>query len=203
MHQIAIHLFRFFVRLDGFGLLGLGILDSSFLFMPLGNDLLIIALTARHHSRLFYYAVMASVGSVLGCVLVDLVCRKGGEKGLEHRVPAKRLNYVKRKVGEKGGWALAIASLMPPPFPFTPFIIVASALQYPRKKFFIIIGACRFVRFLAEGLLALFFGRRILSIARSPVFEYAVLVLVVVCIVGSALSILKWAKKSKKAMAAG
>lgn len=191
------------IRLDAFGLLALGILDSSFLFMPLGNDLLMIALTARHHGRVLFYAVMAATGSVLGCLLVDVVCRRGGEKGLENLVPPKRLEYVKCKVAKSAGWALALACLMPPPFPFTPFVIVASALQYPRKKMLTIVGVCRFLRFLTEGLLAILFGRHILAIARQPEVHYVVIGLVVVCIVGSVVSILRWSRKSKKVMASG
>ena len=66
MHGILWEFARFFAHLGGFGLLLLGILDSSFLFMPLGNDLLVVALTAQRHNRMLYYAAMASAGSVIG-----------------------------------------------------------------------------------------------------------------------------------------
>src|ERR1051325_9254680 len=107
--------------MGGFGLVLLGILDSSFLFMPLGNDLLIVALTARRHSLMPVYAALASTGSVLGCLLIDVVFRKGGEGGLEKHLSRKRLDYIQRNVKKSAGWALAVACLMPPPFPFTPF----------------------------------------------------------------------------------
>src|SRR5579862_1461657 len=80
MHQLASRLFVIFVHLGAFGLLALGILDSSFLVMPLGNDLLIIALSARNHSLWFFYAVVATAGSLLGCLLMDVISRKGGEE---------------------------------------------------------------------------------------------------------------------------
>ena len=35
---------------------------------------------------------------------------------------------------DNAGQALAIASLVPPPFPFTAFVMAAAALQYPRKR---------------------------------------------------------------------
>src|SRR5437016_12750552 len=78
MNGIVQHLFAIFIRLGAFGPLLLGVFDSSFLFMPLGNDLLLVALTARDHKMLPVFAVMATAGSVLGCLLVDLVTRKGG-----------------------------------------------------------------------------------------------------------------------------
>ena len=73
----------FFWGLGGPGLLLLGILDSSFLFAPLGNDLLVVAMTARARSvpPMLYYAFMSTVGSVIGCLLVDVVFRRAGEKG--------------------------------------------------------------------------------------------------------------------------
>ena len=100
--------FLFFRHLGGFGLLLLGVLDSSFLFMPLGNDLLLIALVSagrRTPQHLFgvipmwiYYVVMASVGSTIGVLLVDLVMRKAGEEGLARFVKPNRLKSLKSKL---------------------------------------------------------------------------------------------------------
>lgn len=190
--------FWFFVSLGGFGLLFLGIMDSSFLFMPLGNDLLVIGMTARRHGLMPYYAAMATAGSVLGCLLVDLAVRKGGEKGLEKHLPPKRLDYIRNKVKKSAGWALAFAALMPPPFPFTPFVIASAALDYPRRRLLAVIGASRFVRFTVEGCLAIVFGKQILGWAQSPVLWDAVLALIVISIAGSVFSIIHWFKRSKK-----
>src|SRR5438552_11987997 len=98
MKHLAQVLGAFFWGLGGIGLLMLGILDSSFLFAPLGNDLLVVAVTARHRNvgEMLYYAGMSTIGSVLGCLLVDIVFRKAGEAGLEKHLPRKRLDYVKK-----------------------------------------------------------------------------------------------------------
>jgi membrane protein YqaA with SNARE-associated domain len=187
------------VKFGGPGLLVLGILDSSFLFAPLGNDLLVVALTARSHSilKMVYYAAMSTIGSVLGCLLVDLVLRNAGEHGLEKHLPRKRLNYVKKKVRESGEWALIIASIAPPPFPFTPFIMAAAALQYPRHRMLAIVGAARMVRFTGLGVLALFFGKRILKWAENPVLQGFLIGLIVVCTVGSVVSVVGWIRRSR------
>lgn len=177
----------------------MGVLDSSFLFMPLGNDLLVIALTARHEARMPYYAVMATLGSVGGVLLIDVLSRKGGEKGLTGRVPPERLAYIKGKMEKRAGWAIAIASLMPPPFPFTPFVIAAAALQYPRKRLLAIIAASRLLRFSVAGVLAIIFGRRIIKMADSPIVEYTIVFIVIVSIAGSAFSIYSWIRRSKGA----
>src|SRR3984957_13922762 len=108
MEHLTRVLFAVFWHMGGPGLLLLGILDSSFLFAPLGNDLLVVALAARYHSmaRVLYYALMSTIGSVLGCLLVDVVLRRAGEKGLEHYLPRKRIDYVKGKVEKNAAGAL-------------------------------------------------------------------------------------------------
>jgi membrane protein YqaA with SNARE-associated domain len=200
MKELA-HLVFSLVRLfGGFSLLIVGILDSSFLFMPLGNDLLVIALTAQKRSipLMLYYAGMSTAGSVLGCLLVDLVFRKAGEEGLDKHLPKARLDYVKNKVRKGAAWALAVASIAPPPFPFTPVIMVASALEYPRKKLLTVVGAVRMVRFTGLGVLALFFGRRILSWGEQPAVEWFILGLVALFVIGSAFSVVRWIRHSRQ-----
>jgi membrane protein YqaA with SNARE-associated domain len=197
MKQIAGKLLVIFAQLGGFGLFAMGVLDSSFLVMPLGNDLLMIAMSARRHALMPYYAAMATAGSVIGCLLIDIVSRKGGEEVLEKHVSRGRLKFVEGRVRRNAGWAVGIAALMPPPFPFTPFVIAAAALDYPRKKLLSVIALTRMVRFSVEGALAIAFGPRILGWAESRVFQYAVVALIVVAVAASVISILGWVRKSK------
>lgn len=199
MRGLAHWLFAFFWRLGGPGLLALGVLDSSFLFAPLGNDLLVVAMSSRYHSiaRALYYAAMSTAGSVVGCLLVDLTLRTAGEKGLERHLSAKRLGYVKDKVSRRAGWALALASIAPPPFPFTPFVMAAAALQYPRRRMLAVVGAARMVRFTALALLAFFYGRQILAWAREEAVQAFLVGLIVFSAAGSAVSVYGWIKRSR------
>src|SRR5215469_17745160 len=122
MH-FASRLFSWVMHFGGLGLLVLGILDSSFLFAPWGNDVLVIAMIAGHPSGLnvVYYAVMSTLGSVLGCLLIDLTLRPLGSSGLKKHLTAAKLKRVEARIRDNAGTALAIASLAPPPFPFTAF----------------------------------------------------------------------------------
>ncbi len=199
MHRLAGKLFVIFVHLGGFGLLALGVLDSSFLVMPLGNDLLIIAMSARNHGLWLYYAAMATTGSLLGCLLLDVMSRKKGEEFIKRRVSRRRFKFVARHVKQDAGWALAFAALMPPPFPFTPFVIAAAALNYPRKRMLIVLASARFLRFGTEALLATIFGRRILHWFATPAFQYAVISLIVISILATILSVYQWFRKSTAA----
>ena len=203
MDAIISHLSAILFRLGPFGLLILGVFDSSFLFMPLGNDLLMVALTARQHKMLPIFAAMATVGSVIGCWLVNRIARKGGEEGLERLVASSQLEFVKRRVRKNAAWAIAFASLMPPPFPFTPFIAAASAFQYPTRKLLSVIAIARFARFSILGLLAIAFGQGILDLANSSTVRTGILVLTAICVIGSGFSIAAWIKRSRQPQATG
>jgi membrane protein YqaA with SNARE-associated domain len=199
MRHLALALGIFFWKLGGPGLLLLGILDSSFLFAPLGNDLLVVAMSARARTvhAMLYYAFMSTIGSVLGCLLVDVVLRRAGEKGLEKHLPRKRLDYVKRKVEKNAAWALILASILPPPFPFTPFIMGAAALQYPRWRMASIVGIARMFRFTVLGVLALLFGKRFLQWVQAPALQWSLIGLIVVCTVGSVISVVGWIRRGR------
>src|ERR1035437_1450811 len=193
MHALLRPLFAFFLHIGGFGLVILGVLDSSFFFLPFGNDLLLVVLVARHHGYLPLYVLAASLGSATGVLLLDLVCRKGGEEGLKKMVSARRINYLKKKMSQSAAVPLIVACLAPPPFPFA----AASAFQCPKMRLLAYVLATRAVRFTLIGLAAITFGRRILRIANSPQFIWFIVGFSTLCIVGSALSILRWVRLSR------
>jgi membrane protein YqaA with SNARE-associated domain len=186
--------FAFFRRIGALGLFLLGVFDSSFLFLPFGNDLLLIALVSggREPWRWVIYALAAALGSVVGVALVDLVMRKAGEEGLEKFVGRKSLDSLKGKIEKRGVWAMFFTALLPPPFPFTAAVAAASALQLARRGMLSAVFAGRLVRFTAESLLALYFGRRLLHYLRSDYVEYFVYGLITVAVVGAILSVRKW-----------
>lgn len=159
--------------------------------MPLANDLLVIALSASHHERTPYYAAMAAIGSIIGCAITDAAGRKAGEE-VQEKVTSRRLKFVERQLKKRAGWTLAVTALLPPPFPFTPFVAVAAGTRYPRQKLLTIVGVARLGRFLAEGALAIVYGWRILGLARSPILKYSVMALIVFATVGSGWTMLRW-----------
>jgi membrane protein YqaA with SNARE-associated domain len=198
MHAILHSLAHFFFHLGGMGLLLLGTLDSSFLMLPLGNDLLLVALVAAHRGHFLYYVLMATAGSTIGVAFAHLVSSRTGLKAIEGEHKSRTIAYVERKVEKYGGLAIGIAALAPPGFPFTPFIVVPAALQYPRNKMLLIIAGCRLVRFLVEGWLALIYGRRLIQLANSPWLQHGLLVLAAISRIGSVFSIWGWVQKGRQ-----
>lgn len=190
-----LHVFR---RLGIVGLLLLSALDSSFLVLPLGNDLLLIALVSANRNSLIWiaYVLVSAIGSVIGVLIVDLLMRKAGEKGLLHFVSERRLEKLKSKLENKAGITVFIATLIPPPFPFTPAVMTASALQTPRGKLLTAVFFGRLLRFGIEGVLALYFGRQVIAFINSDVVTYVVYGIMAIGIVLSTLSILKWLKRN-------
>lgn len=187
------------LHLGAVGLVVLGVLDSSFLFFPLGNDLLLIRLIAGNRGGFAVYVLAAAAGSTLGVVLLDLVSRRLGQEGLTHVMRPERLEYVMKKMKRRAAIMLCVACLSPPPFPFTMVIAAASAVQYPRLRLLALVFAARTLRFSLIGLAALRYGRGILRIAGSSGFERFMIGFTIVCVVGSAISVSRWVRRSKSA----
>ena len=189
---------RFFLRLGIFGLFLMSALDSSFLVLPFGNDLLLIALVSRNRESLIWiaYVIVSAIGSVVGVFFVDLIMRKAGETGLERFVSRKRIDKLKAKLENKGGITVFIATLIPPPFPFTPVVMTASALQSPRGQLLIAVFLGRLLRFGIEAVLALYFGRQLIAFMNSDVVTYIVYALIGIAVILSTLSLLRWLKRN-------
>ena len=192
-------LFRFFRRMGVFGLFLMSALDSSFLVLPFGNDLLLIALVSSNREGWGWilYAVVSALGSVVGVFVVDLLMRNAGEKGLERFISEKKVEKLKSKLENKMGITVFIATLIPPPFPFTPVVMTASALQCSRGKLLSAVFFGRLVRFGAEAILALYFGRQLIAFINSDVVTYIVYGLIGIAVVLSTLSVLRWLKRNQ------
>lgn len=192
------HLLAWLLSLGLFGPLLFGIADSSFLFLPFGNDLLVVILTVRDHARLPLYVLSAAIGSTLGVLLLDVVCRKGGEEGLTRMMKPRRLEYFKRRMSNQAAVAIGLACLAPPPFPFTIVIASASAFAYPRPRLLGLVFVARAIRFTIIGWLAIRFGRDILRIARAPETTGIMVGFIVLCLIGSAFQVMQWVRRSRR-----
>ena len=192
------------MRMGLLGLFLMSALDSSFLVLPFGNDLLLIALVSSNRESLWWiaYVIVSAIGSVVGVFFVDLLMRKAGETGLERFVSRKRIDKLKAKLENKAGITVFIATLIPPPFPFTPAVMTASALQSPRGQLLLAVFLGRLLRFGIEAVLALYFGRQLIAFMNSDVVTYIVYGLIGIGVILSTLSLLRWLKRNKVAEAA-
>lgn len=173
-------------HLGGLGFIPLGLLDSSVIPLPGSMDLLNIFLSARHKDLWFYYAVMATTGSVLGGYVTYRLARKGGTETLARKFPPKKLAKVYETFDRWGLGAIAIPALLPPPMPMVPFVLAAGALQYPVRKFLLAFTAGRFVRYTLLAYLAALYGRHILAF----ITKRGHTVLILICLVVAAAAVL-------------
>ena len=148
------------VTLGGPGLFVIGFLDSSFLSFPEVNDLLLVGMVMEHPHRLPYYALMATLGSVFGCLAIYVVARKGGEAFLRKRFKAHHVDGSLKLFQKYGLLVLIVPALLPPPAPFKIFVLMAGVAAVPVWQFVTAIGIARGVRYFGEGLLAVWYGDR-------------------------------------------
>lgn len=153
---------RWLVHLGALGFIPLGLIDSSIIPLPGSMDVLTIILAARSAELWFYYAVMATLGSVLGGFVTYRLARKGGKESLARRVPAKTMKRVYGIFERWGFAAIAIPAVLPPPMPFVPFLLAAGAMQYSVKKFLLAMALGRIVRYSILAYLAARYGRKML-----------------------------------------
>lgn len=180
------------------GVFVLAALDSTLFFsVPFGIDATVVILAARLGSLWWIVPLLATAGSLAGAALTFAMGALAGEKGLDRFVAPGRLDRIRRKIAESGAIALAILDLIPPPFPFTPFVLAAGALEVDTRLFFTTLTACRLFRFGLEALLAMIYGRAIVDWLESDAFQRIVVGVTALALVLTALSIVKLIRSTR------
>ena len=140
----------------------IGALDSSLLSLPEINDYLVVGRCYKYPSAAFYFPLFAAIGSVIGCNILYSIVRRGGQAVLRKRFPLASIKRVEHAYERFGFLAIGIPAILPPPLPFKIFVATAGALEYPRWKFLLTVMIARSFRYYVEGILAVFYGRRVL-----------------------------------------
>jgi membrane protein YqaA with SNARE-associated domain len=160
---VANSLWTWLQRIGGPSLIALGLADNSVIPLPGSMDLLVILLAAHQPQRWPYYALMATIGAVIGGYLTYRLAEKGGEGTLEKRVGKKRAEKVYRRFKAHGFATVAVGAILPPPFPVVPFLLAAGALRYPARNFLAALALGRAARFVALAYLAHRYGSGIVG----------------------------------------
>ena len=189
--MFAFNLMRSLRKLGGLGLLALGVVDGSLIPLPGSVDALIIILATRHHDLWLYYAIMSTVGSVIGGLTTYRIAQKGGEKFIRAKLGEKRADRLEELFTRWGFAAVAVPALLPPPFPTTAFLLVAGAMRYPVWRFAAALASGRAARFALVGYLAALYGRKAL---RKTAGHYQTVILwsVIAIVAGTILLTIWW-----------
>ena len=204
LHALALRLGQFIVTVPiyvaGPAMILIGALDSSLLSLPEVNDYLVVARCYTHPRTVFFFPLFASIGSMLGCLLLYTIMQRGGLALLHRRFKLERVQKVERAYARFGVFALVVPALLPPPLPFKIFVATAGALQFPRRRFLLTILIARSIRYYTEGVLAVFYGERVLRFLKDNGL-LIVSVVAGVCLIALAVYLLT--SKGRKAVNEG
>jgi membrane protein YqaA with SNARE-associated domain len=163
------------------GLFLISFLDSSVLTFPVINDLLLIELSIQRPARMPLYAFLAALGSVLGCVLLYFIARKGGE-ALFHKRAGEHAHAIRHWVEQNGFVGMLIAALLPPPTPFKFFVFAAGVFEVPLFSYTLAITIARLTRYFFIGYLAIRFGEEAKTYVKQHWLQVTVFAIAIILI---------------------
>ncbi len=198
---LAVPFWRQLRHLGGVGLVVLGLADNSVIPLTGSMDVLTIWLAARHREPWLYYAFMATLGAVIGGYITYSLARQGGKETMERKLSKKRAAQFEKAFARWGFSAVVIPALMPPPFPFLPFLLAAGAMQYPQKKFLAALTLGRGARYTIVAALGFVYGRHILRFF-DQYYKPAMAILIGFAVIGAVLSLVQYLRYRKKNEAA-
>jgi membrane protein YqaA with SNARE-associated domain len=143
--------------LGGVGVFLSAFLDSSFVPLPLVTDLIVVELSSRRPARMPYYAAMAALGSLGGCIWIYALARKAGEayyRKKEGHAPGR----IRKWVEEYPFTSVLLPAVAPFPVPFKPFVIAQGVFGVPVVPFVVGTFVGRGALFFAEGFLGVRYG---------------------------------------------
>jgi membrane protein YqaA with SNARE-associated domain len=153
------------VPLGPWGMLALAAVDGSFLGLPLDPIFVYYVYTDR--SRFLLYVLLGAAGSALGSIVLYIVGYTGGEVLLRKRLSPQRFEKIHASFERHEFWALMFPAMLPPPTPFKIVVLAAAAFEMNFAHFLLAIFAGRFLRFLIEAILTLYFGPGIVTLTGS------------------------------------
>src|ERR1700747_106069 len=188
--KVPLWLQRLVAVMGGGGLFVVTFLDSSVLSFPFIADALVIELSSEKPARMPYYAAMAALGSLAGCLWLYLLAKKGGE-AFFHRRAGKGAMKARRWVDGNAFLSVFIPAILPPPFPFKVFVLAEGVFQVPLRTFVLSILLSRGLRYMVEGILAVRYGDAALRfmISHSAAFGIAIVVAMLLLFLISRLSL--------------
>ena len=166
------------------GLFMLCLLDSAFIPIPSGPDVLLVILIATHNTvgSMLTYIFGTVMGATLGCTILYALARRGGEQVLK-RISIERRKQVQTLLGRYDMLTLIIISILPPPFPVKPFILCSGVFNFKIERFVLSIFIGRTIRATILGLLALYFGATTVDLLKKYGPKILIVLLVIVVIV--------------------
>jgi len=183
--------------LGPWGMLAFAAVDSSLLGLPL--DAIFVGYVYHDRSRFWLYVLLGATGSALGSIVLYVIGYTGGEVLLRKRLSPQRFEKIHASFDKHEFWALMFPAMLPPPTPFKIFVLAAAAFEMRFTHFLAAIFAGRFLRFLIEALLTLWFGPSIVALTGNLLTHHFVWVLAVMGEIAAAWIVWRLVTKKKNA----
>ncbi len=167
MRSFISWIYGFALGLGAPGLFVIAFLDSSFVSLPQINDILVVLMVTEHKAWMLLYVLMATLGSVAGCYVIYYLAKRGGAAFLRKRL---KPGHIERALGlyqRHGLLALMVPALLPPPAPFKLFVLAAGIAEVRPLPFVSAIAIARGARYLALGVLAIYYGDAALELMQT------------------------------------
>jgi len=180
-----------FLPLGYVGLFILAFMESS--FFPIPPDILVIILTLAKPENFMFYALVATVGSVLGGMFGYWIGLKGGLPLLKRFFKETKIKKVHNLFNRYEAWAIFIAGFTP--IPYKIFTIAGGVFYINFKKFILASIVSRGLRYYLIASLVGYFGQAMVDVIDK---YFDLITLIVIVAVGIGYIILKkspWKKK--------
>ena len=164
--------------LGAWGLFVLAFIESS--FFPIPPDILLIVLALEHPDLALFFALITTVGSVLGGMFGYGIGYVGGKAVLEKFMSHNKIQRVHDLFNKYESWTIGIAGFTP--IPYKVFTIAAGVFYINFWKFVVMSLLSRGARFFLEAVLIMFFGAQIVIFIDTYFGPLSLLVVVVLAL---------------------
>ncbi|HET9182900.1 MAG TPA: VTT domain-containing protein [Candidatus Angelobacter sp.] len=190
LHKVLLKITAWIAALKTLGAWGLLILAGiDSLAIPIPIDVLVATYAYSAPYKAWIYCIAAAVGSALGCLLPYALGLAGGELFLLKRIDPKRLEKIRDRFEKQEFLAMMIPAMLPPPTPFKLIVFSAGVFEMKVIHFLLAITCGRLIRFSIVSVLAVMFGREVVTRVESLFTRHpwVILVLLLVIAVGAYL----------------
>ncbi|MGC2720739.1 MAG: VTT domain-containing protein [Candidatus Acidiferrales bacterium] len=185
------------LKTGGVGMFVVTFFDSSVLAFPFFPDAVVMQLCAANPARMPYYVIMAATGSLSGCILIYFLAKKGGEAYF-HRHARGNAEKIKEWVDHNAFLSAFVPAVLPPPFPFKPFVLAQGVFQVPVRTFVAAILLGRALRYFLEGFFAVKYGEAALGFLKVHGAAFVVGILGVIALLYVVMPLVFRAKPTHK-----
>lgn len=184
------------IHLGGPSLILVGLIDNSPFPLPGSTDVVTIVLAAQRREPWIYYAIMATIGALLGGYVTYNMARKTGREALQKRFPKRKVDKIYATFEKWGFAAVAIPALLPPPFPIVPMLLAAGAMQYPARKFLSALAVGRGVRYTILAFLGAHYGRHVMNFF-AHYYKPTLIVLIALAAIGGLFGLYAYLRRRR------